>query len=172
MTYTKETIESKTRELVYSFNEDDYPISFQKIIEKVPERIVIFNASFNAEGISWLTRKDGDDFLIYINHTEPLVRRRFSIAHELGHVILGHLSNESKKVDYKYRKNYNYTKEEILEEKEANWFASALLMPAEMLDKQIKKNKGVDLDTLADFFWVSTSALKIRLFNLWYMSYE
>ena len=59
-----------------------------------------------------------------------------------------------------------------MEEKEANWFASALLMPAEMLDKQIKKNKGVDLDTLADFFWVSTSALKIRLFNLWYMSYE
>lgn len=172
MTYTKEIIENKTRELVAPFSERDYPISFQKIIERVPERIGIFSAIFDEDGISWLTKKEWGDFLIYINSSEPLVRRRFSTAHELGHVILGHLSNESKKIDYKYRKNDTYTKEEILEEKEANWFASALLMPAEMMDIQIKKNRGIDLDFLADFFWVSISALKIRLFNLWYMSYE
>lgn len=52
MTYTKEIIENKTRELVAPFSEGDYPISFQKIIERVTERIGIFNAIFAEDSIS------------------------------------------------------------------------------------------------------------------------
>ena len=52
MNYTKESIENKTKELMIGFSESDYPISFQKIIEKVPQRIGIFKASFTEDGIS------------------------------------------------------------------------------------------------------------------------
>lgn len=172
MIYTKEIIEDKVNELVADFSESDYPISFQNIINKVPQRIGIYTASFPNESISGMTKKSWHDFLIYINNNETEVRRRFSTAHELWHVLLWHLSNEDKKIDYKLRADHTYTTEEILEEKEANWFASALLMPSKMVDQQIKKMKHIDIIALSEFFGVSTSALKIRLFNLWYLTYE
>lgn len=49
---------------------------------------------------------------IFYNDTAPFCRRRFSLAHELGHIILEHCSPYSEYM-----------------EKEANYFASRLLAP-------------------------------------------
>lgn len=55
--------------------------------------------------------RDGKNMVIAYNDEKPALRIRFSLAHELGHHVLGHL-NES-------REN----------EMEANYFASCLLAP-------------------------------------------
>ena len=60
---------------------------------------------------------------IYINDKDPITRQRFSIAHELGHALLGHGSSPRRN-DISYTK-WNY----IQKENAANRFAAALLMP-------------------------------------------
>jgi Zn-dependent peptidase ImmA (M78 family) len=51
------------------------------------------------------------------------------------------------------------------QEREANQFASALLMPEDWLKAEVKKT-GLDLDKLSKKFDVSKQALTIRLLDL------
>ncbi len=57
----------------------------------------------------------GDKWAIYYNDRKPFARQRFTIAHELGHVMLGHREHSA------------------LAEKEADHFAAAALCPLPLL---------------------------------------
>jgi Zn-dependent peptidase ImmA (M78 family) len=102
-----------------------------------------------------------EDGVIGVNKMHHPLRQRFTIAHELGHFLLGHGMGTA------YR-------EEMVEdafdkpnplEREANLFASLLLMPSEWVKKQVKKN-GLDIDSLSRSFEVSRQAMTIRLLEL------
>lgn len=58
------------------------------------------------------------DWVITLNETHPASRRRFTLAHELGHIVLGHESSIAAEDDERERL-----------EREADAFASELLMP-------------------------------------------
>lgn len=92
-----------------------------------------------------------DKFYIIYRDTESLQRCRFTIAHELGHIYLGHsLIN-----DKLYRK-FDITKPQI--ETEADIFASRLLAPACVL-----WGLGVHTaDEIASVCNISMTAAKIR----------
>lgn len=62
-------------------------------------------------------------FRIIIDDTQILTRRRFTLAHELGHIFLGHLL-----VDTPQGRTFDISKPEI--ERQADVFASRLLAPA------------------------------------------
>lgn len=62
-------------------------------------------------------------WIIIFDETNSLQRCRFTITHEIGHILLGH---ETK--DDRYRRTINITKPE--EETEADMFAARLLAPA------------------------------------------
>ena len=64
------------------------------------------------------------DIVIVINNTEPKSRCRFSIAHELGHFLLGHLGDDVTQL--------NRARTEVKPELEtqADVFAARLLAPA------------------------------------------
>jgi transcriptional regulator with XRE-family HTH domain len=112
-------------------------------------------------------------FVVFVSEDVPIVvvrghdveaRRRFSAAHELGHVLLAHHDTfhvdltplEGVPPDY----NWRY-------EREANEFASALLMPPEMLQQQLREAVGATtLRLLANRFLVSDQAMSIRLSTL------
>lgn len=115
---------------------------------------------------------------IRINKYEPLVRQRFTIAHEIGHILLGHEGISFRDPNYQM---YN---DLIMRAKEANAnsFAAELLMPKtlvrDVIDNSIK-NLGfdsksmfsdADIDYLAYYaandMGVSITALKYRLKNL------
>lgn len=97
---------------------------------------------------------------IYVNPAEPRTRKRFTIAHELGHFVLEH--------GHSFRdpsRNFSYSNYEI-REVEANKFAVELLMP-ELAIKHFVINKGItDAQLLADRFDVSLASLRFRLTNL------
>ncbi len=116
---------------------------------------------------------------IFINKKEVnRGRRRFSIAHELGHFILHHsdlhvTDDSSLQMSIKYRDSKSSTGEH-LEEVEANQFAAELLMPLDIIDRYIKKAeiKVFNEDTiavLAEFLEVSREAISIRLAKLGYV---
>lgn len=107
-------------------------------------------------------------------------RRKFTVAHELGHFLL----HKAEKVHLDERKpggfilqwrDQNSSTGEDLFEREANLFAAELLMPAKALEKDLR-NQDVDLledeDFLKDLakkYGVSVQALTIRLNYLGYI---
>lgn len=95
---------------------------------------------------------------IYINVNDTPGRQRFSIAHEIAHVLLHHNSQEQTFIDY--RNNGTYSQQEF----EADNFAAALLMPK---DRSLQVwNNYKDVDEFANAMGVSKAAASIRLTNL------
>ncbi|WP_163534194.1 ImmA/IrrE family metallo-endopeptidase, partial [Helicobacter suis] len=87
---------------------------------------------------------------IYIlNDQKPMLRKFFSIAHEIGHWVL-HTRDKPRPRIQEYR---NLSPLEKTEEQEANAFAAELLMPFEEVANCIFY--GYDPAKLADFFNVS-----------------
>jgi Zn-dependent peptidase ImmA (M78 family) len=102
--------------------------------------------------------KNSDNPSIYLKKEMPPNRKRFTIAHEIGHFLL------HKKEGVKYRINgfsYNNT-QYSMEETEANYFAAYLLVPDEKLSKVINI-LGSDVDLLAEYFGVSKAVIENRL---------
>jgi Zn-dependent peptidase ImmA (M78 family) len=107
-------------------------------------------------------------------------RQRFTIAHELGHFLLHegnivHLDSGYRAFRINLRDDES-SKGEDNDEKEANFFAAELLMPAMFLADDLR---GRDLDLfdeseylqkLAKKYKVSVQALTFRLANLGYIN--
>lgn len=89
-------------------------------------------------------------------------KKRFSIAHELGHLFL-HFTNDQK--HYIAFRN-NQRTEGKQQEIEANIFAANLLMPDEMVEREYFELELPFLSTLAQKFQVSKAAMKIKLDSL------
>ncbi|MFC0268024.1 ImmA/IrrE family metallo-endopeptidase [Kushneria aurantia] len=86
-------------------------------------------------------------------------RRRFTMAHELGHVLMGHVQPG---VEPRRDTNFNAYGDPL--ETGANAFAAELLMP----EAEIRRHahSATDVRHLAGIFGVSTSAISNRLKNL------
>lgn len=84
---------------------------------------------------AWLLRRGDGTGVIRVSDiiTNPN-RRRFSIAHEIGHWILHEGKNQGYLCTAKDLSDYVRSPEEI----EANWFAATLLMPKYLVNEAIK----------------------------------
>lgn len=104
----------------------------------------------------------GQSVIAYAS-SEPLVRQRFTIAHELGHFVLKHGSRFRDPTLNFNSSNYDP------KEAAANRFAAELLMPSALLERQLLAGVG-DVAELARRFGVSEVAMKIRLKTLGWLS--
>lgn len=130
--------------------------------EKIPV-VVKGRSSSYLDGISGQARlaKEDDDSYFYLceyNREEISYRNRFTIAHELGHVVLGHV------VEGKAPKRDTTFTNKDPDEKHANAFAAGLLMPEKYVRKFYRSADSIQ--ELADAFGVSTAAMNFRLKNL------
>lgn len=117
------------------------------------------------KGISGLLVRDEDyktpsGFVIFVDENEPVVRQRFTAAHELGHYVHHrHMIGEHGVED-----NYMLRADGMSnsQEAEANRFAADLLMPRDKISQAMQG--GIDtVEALADRFKVSQLAMGIRL---------
>ena len=132
--------------------------------------VKVFNAKFGEEDVhGLLARRDGQT-TIYVNATDAPVRKRFTVAHEIGHLCLHMLDGDVEFIDNadSFRTlapepgaPWTATRRQ---EWEANQFAAALLMPADLVRQQVAAIQ--DLDGLARWFQVSQDAMAIRLHTL------
>lgn len=125
------------------------------------------------QDVSGVLVRDGDGGTIGYNAAHHEVRQRFSIAHEIGHFVL-HPREGQLFIDktYKvYRRDQRSSTGEDRQEIQANRFAAALLMPEELLQREVA-DIGFDLadeialESLAQKFKVSRQAMSFRLANL------
>jgi len=102
--------------------------------------------------------------VIEVNRGDSPVRRRFTIAHELGHYALGH-----RQAPRDYPANFT-TGVQDDDERRANQFAAELLMPAERIRALVQSGRVGSLDEMARGFKVSGAAMGYRLKNLGYLA--
>ncbi len=102
--------------------------------------------------------------MIVINSNSTYGRQRFSLAHELYHLYFDESSE--------HEISFEYTKVKSVTEKEADIFASYLLMPNHHFYEKVQEVKGKDiyldikkLIKLEQFFQVSHHALLTRLLD-------
>ena len=136
--------------------------------------IKVHNAKFSDESLSGLISKRGENVTMLVNQSDPPRRKRFTIAHELGHHFLHLLSEQDGefadtdaelKIDlYRDSENSSEATENRAQETEANQFAAALLMPAELVANAYKDTPIVT--ELAELFNVSDVSMAIRLEQL------
>ena len=104
-----------------------------------------------------------NDFDVYIPlHTSP-EQDRFTVAHELGHYVLHYLwpAHKGERTGMVYADRYGHDRAEA----EANWFASAYLMPRQKVKKLWEENTR-SAGAFAAHFAVSTAAASHRLKRL------
>ena len=105
---------NKAWECLIETNTNTFPISLNRIIKYYKLNFVLFE-----DNIKEAFTKNN---IIHINKTLPKTRGRFTIAHELGHILLKHNN-----LEHSTHTNIG------LEEYQANIFARCLLMPAIVL---------------------------------------
>ena len=100
-----------------------------------------------------------NDMDYYIKTTN---RYRWNIAHELGHILLGHHKNNRTKI----LSNKLTQDEYVILEKEADWFASYILVPHSVL---YNLNKFLSVASIKFYCKISTEAATNRKkdFNRW-----
>jgi Zn-dependent peptidase ImmA (M78 family) len=146
------------------------PVDIEKLIKFL--NIKIENKpDFTKMKVLGSIRIEKNEPIIWINKIANQLneRRRFTLAHELGHYML-HLAplstwNNEAFVDEKI--GFNRDDEWDHREMEANGFAAQLLMPAHIVrdkvNKYINNNQPLDIEKLSSEFEVSKVAMKYRL---------
>jgi Zn-dependent peptidase ImmA (M78 family) len=169
---TRKKIEQKANELLKTFKIDEVPIALDKIAEGL--NLIIQEEKLEGD-LSGVLLRDVDKTIIGVNSAHSENRKRFTIAHEIGHYLL-HKGNPVH-IDRTFKVNYRDQSSSLannVEEIEANAFAAALLMPEKLLKQFYNKKlkEGIDfedsdeLEQIAKDFKVSKQALMIRLFRL------
>ena len=154
------TVENKAREILEKSGlNQSVPLDPIEIARRYG--IEVKNAIFKSENICGILYIKDKTITIYVNKNEPNNRKRFIIAHELGHYFLHHL-NDSDSLVVEYRTNSNNG--DPKKEKEASCFAAALLMD-EILVKSLW-NDLKSVQAVAEIFQVSYEAMSYRLSNL------
>jgi Zn-dependent peptidase ImmA (M78 family) len=99
---------------------------------------------------------------IVLNAKEPASRKRFTLAHELGHWICQVVEGRSAPV---FCRDSDFAPEvDRAREREANVFAAELLMPVEAVRNAFVH--ALSARELARWFGVSEEAMSWRLYNL------
>lgn len=104
---------------------------------------------------------DTDEFVVKYNPTESPNRQRFTIAHELGHVVLGHVQPGKPKKD----RSLVYDKMDK-DEVAANQFAAEIVIPHKLLKQYVYDEGFYRAADLARLFGVSEQAMYYRMRNL------
>lgn len=119
----------------------------------------------------------GKTWMIVVNSTHPRVRQRFTVAHELGHLLLHDYTTPHADSGFKVRfRDLRSSDGSVKEEIEANQFAAELLMPSALVLKRVRAagleyapvtdDEGELIAGLAREFAVSAQAFSIRLSSL------
>ena len=147
------------------------PVPVEAIAKAAGVQVTYRN--FNNEISGALVRR-GTSAIIAVAAEQPLVRQRFTIAHELGHFLLHATAGEEVHIDKHFKVQFRSPASSTAEdvgEIEANAFAAALLMPEEWLLREARKVT-FDFDDpeavreLAERYDVSAQAMTFRLTNL------
>ena len=145
-----------------------YPVPVEEIAEALGYSITRFEPN-NLITNSVSGTVNYKDKKILINGLEPDYRQRFTIAHEIAHILNG--DDKDGEIEIDYRENINGSNKNI-KEKLANQLAAEILMPEDEFIKKFDEIKAttkletVVLVNLSYYFKVSQEGISIRIKKL------
>jgi Zn-dependent peptidase ImmA (M78 family) len=158
------------KNVLNAFWDGNLPVKIENIASDLGVKIDCLKSS-NPEhiGLSGLAEITDKERIIYFNRNESINRQRFTLAHEIGHHVLNHVTSENPKRRDDVGTFSSNTNQ--LEEQEANNFSAQLLMPEDGV-KFLLFRKGItNIPQLASQFQVSEAAMYYRLKNMGLLSY-
>lgn len=179
-----EMIERKAQQVLRNAGALTIPVDLEKVLQSLNVRV--HDEDMDAETAGVLIVK-GEQRHVLVNKDHPHNRKRFTIAHELGHLVLhddeasGDASGQRMYIDRQIRvyqrvgeaSSAVYQQEgsqtTVQQEREANAFAACLLMPAHHVTRAALERDlfdEVSVASLARNFEVSEQAMSIRLQQL------
>lgn len=176
MIVRRKRIQLLAEELLRDAGAKEPPVPLEHITKQ--RRIPVYRQTIPDSDISGFLIRRGTDILIGVNDTHSMQRQRFTLAHEIGHILLHKPNVESVHVDRGFEVRFRDERSSLgvdVEEREANLFAAELLMPRHFIAKDIANISQVDLvddkfiSRLARRYRVSNQALLFRLANLGYV---
>lgn len=148
-------------DLLQQLGVDQAPVPITRVADRLGVTVYLVD-DVEWHGAVEASTKTGEAS-IYVNERTSRHRRRFTVAHELGHLIL-HDQGPNSTVRYR---DMNFLSDDE-EEKQANGYAAKLLMPAFLVEPLVDYF-GVDVPTLAETFDVSQKSMRYRLQNMGYL---
>lgn len=176
--FSAEAIEQVAQESLRFAGAVSVPVDLNRVVSA-------YNATLRYEElepqVSGALIAKGHEYHLIVNAGHHPNRQRFTIAHELGHLRLHHGDSDRLFIDTEMRIYQRVGQAGAAhymspgstttpsEEREANMFAAALLMPAPLLEHAaLQRNLWDELDiaSMARMFAVSEQAMSIRLLQL------
>ncbi len=133
----------------------DHPRTPDSIFTELPFLTITLRSDLPASG---LTRWEKPRWHVYLNQTESAVRRRYSLAHEIKHILDHGMSEQL----------YPTTKwgnADARVERVCDYFAASLLMPKRLVKRRFFEGLNDPVDLSAEF-GVSATAMRYRLDQL------
>ena len=173
MAVRRRKIQALVEALLSESGVTEAPIPVSQIAKAKGARIYVDSLEGDLSGFLF---RDASHSVIGVNTSHAPARQNFTIAHELGHLLLH--DQEQLHVDHEFRvrlRNDVSSQGTDEAEQEANFFAASLLMPREFIERDLVNEEYVDLldegfiHRLAQKYGVSAQALAIRLKTLGYI---
>lgn len=166
-----DVIHKKALILIKNNGVDSWPVDVENIAKQMDVEVIETLLPDETSGV--LEKTQSGKNTIFVNKTHAPVRKRFTIAHEIGHYLLS--SRDGIYVDKKIFFRNGKSQQAINDDEiAANSFAAELLMPTPFIKKALNKflqngifDSGEDVvQKLSDEFKVSTTAMSIKLQNM------
>jgi Zn-dependent peptidase ImmA (M78 family) len=180
MAVRKRHIQALVEKLLATHGIESAPIDVEKLAKNLGADV---HYQPTDENLSGFIIRSKSRAIIGVNSKHPENRRRFTIAHEVGHLLLHDHVQDHNEVHVDgagcgmrvRRRDQESSKGEDDHEREANFFAAELLMPAKFLEEDVADLDDADLfeddvlGPLSKKYKVSTQALTFRLAHLGYV---
>lgn len=158
-------VANKLEKIAWTLREKTFQTDYYAEVILIARRLglSVYDVAFENNSISGYIEIDEDipqNNKICVNKSHCDERKRFTIAHEIGHYVLDHLNSDCKR----YRRVDYDNGDNTAQESQANKFAAILLMPKDMV-KEIWI-KFHDIQIVAATFGVSVESASYRINNL------
>lgn len=177
-------IRSAVEDILRRTNNFEAPVKVYEIAESLGISVVEHSTDDDLSGFL-LRDRETKRVVIGVNSAHHNNRRRFTVAHELGHFLLHegeviHIDKQSTSQGFQLNfRNAKSSEGVDIKEKEANLFAAELLMPSKFIYDDLSGLKSIDLlgadeqyfQNLVEKYAVSLQAFTIRLSYLGYIQF-
>lgn len=175
MSVRKKRIQTMVTELLNDHHVSKPPIPIERIARSLGLLIRFEPLDSDLSGFLY---RDGDQGVVGVNSSHPKTRKRFTIAHEIGHFLLHQAEkfHVDRQVFVRFRDNLSSQGIDE-EEMEANLFAAEILMPRSSIHEDVQKLTSIDIlhderiESMARNYGVSLQALMVRLTGLGYIEH-
>jgi Zn-dependent peptidase ImmA (M78 family) len=165
---TAAAAERKATQLLMGLGVEMAPVPVEDLARSLGAEVIY--RAFEGD-VSGMVYRNKAQKVIGVNSRHAPNRQRFTVAHEIGHLVL-HKGQEVYVDSFEGRINWRDGASDPVEA-QANAFAAELLMPRAFVDREVEKvmdEGGVSpkqlVDVMAKSFRVSKQSMRFRLENL------